>query len=99
MNYYFIFLSIILILFYYLITNNKIEHLTDSECEACHKNLSTNTLTTLVNQLQSQSKINSKNIDKLLLNINVNNKKIRVLEESSEEMNQAFNISDDDDDD
>ena len=40
MNYYFIFLSIILILFYYLIANNKIEHLTDSECDRCNNKCS-----------------------------------------------------------
>ena len=94
MNYYFIFLSIILLLFYYLIIHNtKIEYLSDSECKECHKNLSTDILTTLVSKLESQSKVNSENIDKLLKNINVNNKKIRVLEESSEEMNQVFNIA------
>ena len=99
MKYYFIILSIILILFYYLIYNNKIEHMTKSECDSCNDKLTTNTLSTIVTQLKDQSKTNTDDIKKILLAISINNKKIRTLEESSEEMDQAFNLSDDDDDD
>ena len=83
----------------FFITSLLISDNDSSELSCFKPILSTSILTSLVNKLDSQSKVNSENIDKLLLNVNVNNKKIRVLEESSEEMNQAFNISDDDDDD
>jgi len=99
MKYYFILLSIILILFYYLIYNNKIEHMTKSECDSCNDKLTTNTLSTIVTQLKDQSKTNTEDIKKILLAISINNKKIRTLEESSEEMNQAFNVGNIDDDD
>ena len=99
MKYYFILLSIILILFYYLIYNNKIEHMTKSECDSCNDKLTTSTLSTIVTQLKDQSKTNTEDIKKILLAISINNKKIRTLEESSEEMNQAFNVGNIDDDD
>ena len=98
MKYYFILLSIILILFYYLILNNKIEHMTKNNCDSCNDKLSTNTLSTIVTQLKDQSKINTEDIKKILLAISINSKKIRTLEENSEEMNQAFNVGDTDDD-
>ena len=73
--------------------------MTKSECDSCNDKLTTNTLSTIVTQLKDQSKTNTENI-KILLAISINNKKIRTLEESSEEeMNQTFNVGNIDDDD
>ena len=73
--------------------------MTQNNCDSCNDKLSTNTLSTIVTQLKDQSKINTEDIKKILLAISINSKKIRTLEENSEEMNQAFNVGDTDDDD
>ena len=102
MNYYFIFLSIILILFYYLIFNNKIEHLQDTQSENNniindnYNKLSFNitTLTSMINQLQTKTQLNENNINKLSSRIDNNKKKISSLEEDSEFINDLIDIED-----
>ena len=102
MNYYFIFLSIILILFYYLIFNNKIEHLQDIQSENNniindnYNKLSFNitTLTSMINQLQTKTQLNENNINKLSSRIDNNKKKISSLEEDSEFINDLIDIED-----